>query len=61
MSTALAAWIGVAFVGGGTVGAALAGVAIDKWRSYRLVISIGAAGSLVGAFFVLFFVFVCCC
>ena len=48
MSTDLAAWIGIAFVGGGTVGAGVAGAIIDKWRSYRLVICVGGAGALGG-------------
>jgi hypothetical protein len=53
ISTPLAAWIGISFVGGGIVGAALAGFIIDKWRIYQSVLSVGSAGAL--ASMVLFF------
>ncbi len=46
VSTSLAAWIGIAFVGGGIVGAAIAGVIVDKWRIYQSVLSVGAVGAL---------------
>jgi hypothetical protein len=46
ISTPLAAWVGIAFVGGGVVGAAIAGFIIDKWRIYQSVLSVGAAGAL---------------
>lgn len=48
MSTSLAAWIGLAFVGGGTIGSAVTGAVIDKWRAYRAVLCVGGAGALAG-------------
>ncbi len=53
ISTPLAAWIGIAFVGGGIVGATIAGLIVDKWRIYRPVLTVGSFGSL--AAMILFF------
>jgi hypothetical protein len=53
VSTPLAAWVGIAFVGGGVAGAAIAGLIVDKWRIYQSVLSVGATGAL--ATMVLFF------
>ena len=47
-STELSAYIGIAMVGAGVVGSAVAGLILDKWRCYRAVLLSGAPAGVAG-------------